>query len=200
MSYTRSTTIDDGASGDTGYQAIMDLDTDMTGIFADLNTHEALTVSHGATGAIVGTTNTQTLTNKTLSSPTLTGTVSATQVKGMETLLSTTTVSFAADGDTTLYTVPSGCRCVLTKAIIVAAADAGTTVLSIGQNGAETDFISPQSLTSIDAQYDATVFFSNLSGSAALQKSYAATTVIQAQVTSHAGSAGNTIYLFGILY
>lgn len=34
-------------------------------------THAALTVTHGATGAIVGTTNTQTLTNKTLTAPTI---------------------------------------------------------------------------------------------------------------------------------
>ena len=35
-------------------------------------THAALTATHGATGAIVGTTNTQTLTNKTLTAPALT--------------------------------------------------------------------------------------------------------------------------------
>lgn len=35
----------------------------------DIDTHEALTVAHGATGAVVGTTNVQTLTNKTLTSP-----------------------------------------------------------------------------------------------------------------------------------
>lgn len=34
-----------------------------------LATHAALTAAHGATGAVVGTTNTQTLTNKTLTSP-----------------------------------------------------------------------------------------------------------------------------------
>ncbi len=37
--------------------------------------HAALTVTHGATGAIVGTTNTQTLTDKTLASPIITGTL-----------------------------------------------------------------------------------------------------------------------------
>ncbi len=36
---------------------------------SDVTTHAALTIAHGATGAVVGTTNTQTLTNKTLTSP-----------------------------------------------------------------------------------------------------------------------------------
>ena len=45
---------------------------DATGTVAlvsDLTTHANLTEAHGATGAVVGTTNTQTLTNKTLTSP-----------------------------------------------------------------------------------------------------------------------------------
>ena len=51
-----------------------------------VSTHAGLTATHGATGAIVGTTNTQTLTNKTLTSPTLTtpdlGVATATSVNG----------------------------------------------------------------------------------------------------------------------
>jgi hypothetical protein len=40
---------------------------------SDLTTHTGATEAHGATGAIVGTTNTQTLTNKTLTSPAVDG-------------------------------------------------------------------------------------------------------------------------------
>jgi hypothetical protein len=40
--------------------------------YREANTHVEATTGHGATGAVVGTTNTQTLTNKTLTSPILT--------------------------------------------------------------------------------------------------------------------------------
>lgn len=75
MAYTRTTVINPAPGGDSTKQAVLDLDTDLTGAFADLNAHEALTATHGAAGAIVGTTNTQVLTNKTinLASNTLTG-------------------------------------------------------------------------------------------------------------------------------
>lgn len=44
--------------------------------------HIAATTGHGATGAVVGTTNTQTLTNKTLTAPTLTSPVLSTGLSG----------------------------------------------------------------------------------------------------------------------
>jgi hypothetical protein len=115
-------------------------------------------------------------------------------------LLSTTTVALNADADTTLYTVPVGKRCVLTKAILVLGADASTTDISIGQNGAETDFLAVTDLGLINAQYDACILQPIPAANVLLGKSYAAGTVIELQVTNQAGGATNTLYLFGVLY
>lgn len=117
-----------------------------------------------------------------------------------ETLLSITTLSLAADGNTTIFTVPTGHRAVLTKAVLVAAADAGTSTLTIGKAGGPGDFLGTQTLSNIDAQYDVGILQPIPHGTTALSKSYAASTVIYAAVGSHAGSAGNTLYLFGFVY
>ena len=115
-------------------------------------------------------------------------------------LLSSTTVSFAADGHTTLFTVPAGKRCVLSHAIVIAAADAGaTTTISIGQNGAETDFVPACTLSNLDAQYDAVVLQPIMNSTPVKNKSYAAAAVIEAAVASHTGAAGNTVLLYGTL-
>lgn len=115
-------------------------------------------------------------------------------------LLSSTTVSLAADADTALYTVPTGKRCVLTHAILVAGADAVGSDISIGQNTAETDFVPATDLQHLDAQYDAVILQPIPAIEVLQQKSYAAGTVIEAQVTNQAGGATNTLYLFGFLY
>lgn len=116
-------------------------------------------------------------------------------------LLSRTTVSFAADADTTLYTVPTGYRCILDHAKVVAGADAGaTTTISIGQNGAETDFIPANTLSNLDAEYDAVILKPIPNTTPLKNKSYAGGTVIQAEVASQSGGATNTVFLYGILY
>jgi hypothetical protein len=53
--------------------------------YREANTHIEATTGHGATGAVVGTTNTQTLTNKTLTSPTLTAPILGTPASGVMT-------------------------------------------------------------------------------------------------------------------
>lgn len=115
-------------------------------------------------------------------------------------LLSSTTVSFDADGQTTLYTVPAGKRCVLRAVNIIAAADAGTTTCRVGQPGALTNFLSTNTLSNLDAQHDS-VWLQPVPNTTPIKcKSYAAGTVIQIDVGTHAGAAGNTVNLYGVLY
>ena len=117
-------------------------------------------------------------------------------------LLSTTTISLAAAAATTLYTVPAGKRCVITKAILVSAGTpfGGTSALTIGQVGALTDFLDTQTVSNLDAEYDAIIMTPVPNATPVKQKSYAAATVIQANVTTGNGVAGCTLYLFGFLY
>lgn len=64
----------------------------------DITGHSDLTAAHGALGAVVGTTNTQTLTNKTLSSPTLSGTMTGGTVSGATLTNDTLGTDLAAGG------------------------------------------------------------------------------------------------------
>lgn len=121
------------------------------------------------------------------------------------TLLSTTTVALNATGATTLYTVPPGKRCVITKAVMVFGADAAVgsnTTLTIGKSTALTDFLNTQTLVvaTFGAAYDAAIFQQIPAASTALAKSYAAGDIIQINVTAGNGGASNTLYLFGFLY
>ena len=116
------------------------------------------------------------------------------------TLLSTTTVSLAADADTTLYTVPTGKVCILSHAVLVVGADAVTSDISIGANGTETDFIPATDLGLLDAVNDACKLEPIMTTNVPKIEAYAAATVIEAKVTNQAGGASNTLLLFGTLY
>jgi hypothetical protein len=119
---------------------------------------------------------------------------------GTEILLSTTTVALNADGEQTIYTVPTGVRCILTRAVLIVGADAGSTDFTIGADGAETDFLGTQQCDNLNAENDVGIFMPVPAAIAALQKSYAAGTVIKFTVANQAGGATNTLMLFGILY
>jgi len=121
--------------------------------------------------------------------------------KTLSGLLSVTAISFAANGDTALYTVPTGKRCVPQYAVVVANADAGaTTTLSIGAAGSTTDFVGAQTLSNLDTQYDAVIIMPVPNATPAKIKSYAAGTVITATVGNQSGAGSNTLYLYGICY
>ena len=117
-------------------------------------------------------------------------------------LLSTTAVAdLSSVAETTLYTVPTSKRCVLTEAWLVVAADVGAAlVCSIGQNGAETDFVGSTNGDNLDAAYDAIILKPVPSATPATNKSYAAATVIKFDGSVAGNAVAGTVYLFGFLY
>lgn len=118
-----------------------------------------------------------------------------------ETILSNTTVALNAVAQTTLYTVPTGKRLVITKAALIAGASAGDAVLTIGKQGSATDFLGAQTLSNLAAQYDVVILQPIPNATPVLNKSYAAGSIIEADVTTGStGGATNTMLLFGILY
>ncbi len=124
----------------------------------------------------------------------------ADSAKYVLTLLSTTNVSFAGNGDTVIYIVPANVRCVLSHCIIVCNANANSTDLTIGQNGATTDWLPTNQMDNLDAQFDAITVMPVPNTTPTKCKSYAAGTVIEATVANFAGDATNAFYLLGILY
>ena len=118
-------------------------------------------------------------------------------------LLSTKTVSLIATGATTLFTVPTGKRCVLSHALVVCGSVASpTAVITFGQAGALTDFLASQTMTNLAAQYDAVICAPVPNATPVKTKSYASGTVLQVNVgTADAdGSTDAKVLLFGTLY
>lgn len=117
------------------------------------------------------------------------------------TKLSSTTVAFNANGNTLLYTVPTGKRCVLVMAKVIAGANANSTDLTIGGNSTSyNDFVPTTQCDNLDAQYDVITLMPVNSTTPPKEKSYAAGTAIYMTVANQAGSATNTVDLFGYLY
>ena len=129
----------------------------------------------------------------------LSGAVPINLKKGENQLLSIKNVSFAANADTALLTVPAGYGCILDHAKIVAGADAVSTDITIGQNGAESDFIPTNQMDNLNAADDAIIVMPIPSLTPLINKKYAAGTLLEMNVANQAGGATNTVYLYGML-
>ena len=99
--YTRTTTIDSGPTGDSVKQAVLDLDTDLTGIVAAYDVHDVATTSvHGFTGTKTGSGAMVGANTPTLITPVL-GVASATSVNKVTlTAPATGSTLTVADGKT----------------------------------------------------------------------------------------------------
>ena len=116
-------------------------------------------------------------------------------------LVSVTSItSLASETQTTLYTVPSGKTLILTFAKLRVAGDVGASgAVTIGQNGAVTDFVSTTNLDNADASGDVVLIAPIPSATPATNKEYTAGEVIEIDVSAAGNAVAGTLYLFGIL-
>lgn len=113
-------------------------------------------------------------------------------------MISSTTVSFAANANTILYNVPPNKKLVLTKAVVIAGADAGaTTTISIGQSTSTTDFIPANTLSNLDAADDAVILQPIPNTTPLKSRAYPAGSIISCTVATASGGATNTVQLYG---
>jgi len=112
-----------------------------------------------------------------------------------------TVVAFNANGNTLLYTVPTGKTLLLFAVGVQAGANANSTDLSVGGNSASyNDFVSAYQADNLDASADVIWLMPVPSSTPAKCKAYAANTGIYMNVANQAGGATNYVFLLGILY
>jgi hypothetical protein len=116
-------------------------------------------------------------------------------------LLSVTEIAdMSAEVETTLYTVPVGKTLILTKALLKVAGDVGAAgVGTIGQDGAETDFVGTTNQDNLDAAGDVILMAPVPSVTPAKLKEYAAGTVIKYDQVTAGNAVAGTLYLYGTL-
>lgn len=127
-----------------------------------------------------------------------------------DSLLSTTTVAFNAAAQTTLYTVPVGKTCLITKVIVVVGADAVDAEITIGVTASWDNWLgdngiggAPIDLDELDSAGEYCIFAPIMSADPVAAISvltrYTAGEIIKVDVANTGGNATNTFHLFGIL-
>lgn len=110
-------------------------------------------------------------------------------------------VDLNSEAATTLFTVPTGKKCVLTYARLRnISADCASAVVTIGQVGALTDFLGSQTLSGLNAAACTGILMPVPNATTVKGIEYAAGEVIQIDVATGAGSGCTaTVELFGTL-
>ncbi len=128
----------------------------------------------------------------------------------VEALLSTTNVAFNSAAQTTLYTVPAGKTCLITRVIVVAGSDAVDAEITIGVTASWDNWLGdngigggPIDLDELDAAGEYAIFAPIMSADPVAAVSvltrYTAGEVIKVDVANTGGGATNTFFVFGIL-
>jgi hypothetical protein len=125
------------------------------------------------------------------------------------TLLSETTVDHSGAGQTTLYTVPTGKSCIICFVVIKAAGDEAATDITIGKTASWDDWMggagshlnADMQLDNLDVAGDLVMIGPNMVANPATNcVTYTAGEVIKVDVVAANGNAGNTYYLYGMLF
>jgi hypothetical protein len=121
--------------------------------------------------------------------------------KNVESILSVTTIAdFSSATETEIFVVPTGDVCYLTKALVECDGDVGANLaMTIGQNGAETDFVGTTNGDNLDADNDFILMAPVPSATPATLKKYAAATSIRFDVAVAGNAVAGKVILFGIL-
>ena len=123
----------------------------------------------------------------------------ALQEKCIALLSKTAIADLSSEVETTIYTVPVGKTCILTEAWIKVAGDVGAAlVATIGQNGAETDWMTING-DNLNANLDCTIIKPVASATPPTLVEYVASELIQFDVATAGNAVAATVYLFGFL-
>ena len=122
------------------------------------------------------------------------------QEKCLALLSKTALTSLAVESERSLYTVPVGKTCILAFGWIKFAGDPGDAgVLTVGQNGAETDFVATINTDNISATLSVAPFGPIFNATPPELIEYVAGELIVLDVATAANAVTATCYLFGFL-